>query len=438
MDLVALAQPRDGNADAISPATSLMRALLNSAFFRQSAWMLFATLATGVFMAGVNAVVLHMDREETGAFLSLLDVLALLSTPITAVLTVFMQQTVLAITDDLRRQLVTAARGIILAMCCLWLVVAIGTALFQETLLANLKLQGATAWWLTMFSGLVALIIPTLTGMLQGEQKFGLVGFSQIVNGVGRFAGVLIAVKALNQGATGAMTGVLLGNLFTLALVGWGTRWLWRAPGAPCDWKRWIREALPLMLGLGAPTFIFTQDMLVVQQHYEYGASAAYGAPRVVGRILFFLVVPMTTVMFPKIARSAAMSERTDVLAQAIGATALVCGGTAVVCTLFPDLMIKMVTLGKPGYAQTAWLIPWFAWALLPLALSNLLVNNLLARKRFEAVPWLVLVAAGYGITVRYFTYTSYISVVSTLGVFSTLLFALSLFFSLRQPRPAS
>ena len=97
-------------------------------------------------------------------------------------------------------------------------------------------------------------------------------------------------------------------------------------------------------------------------------------------------------------------------------------------------LRVLFLLSGHSGYAQTAWLIPWFAWALLPLALSNLLVNNLLARNRFEAVPWLVAVAAGYGITLR-FTYWSYLTVILTLGAFSFLLFAVCVVFTIRQPR---
>jgi len=43
-------------------------------------------------------------------------------------------------------------------------------------------------------------------------------------------------------------------------------------------------------------------------------------------------------------------------------------------------------------------LVPWFAWGMLPLTLANVLINALLARGRFAVVPWLVLVAIGYGV----------------------------------------
>jgi hypothetical protein len=37
-------------------------------------------------------------------------------------------------------------------------------------------------------------------------------------------------------------------------------------------------------------------------------------------------------------------------------------------------------------------------WAMLPLTLANVLVNNLLARRDFRAVPWFVVIAIAYAL----------------------------------------
>ena len=113
-----------------------------------------------------------------------------------------------------------------------------------------------------------------------------------------------------------------------------------------------------------------------------------------IGRALMFLVAPMTMVMFPKIVQAAARAEKTDVLAQAIGATALLGGGAALFCTFFGDIPLRIVQGAK--YIAAAPLIPWFTWCMLPLTVSNVLVNNLMARQRYGMVPWLVGVAAAY------------------------------------------
>jgi len=80
--------------------------------------------------------------------------------------------------------------------------------------------------------------------------------------------------------------------------------------------------------------------------------------------------------------------------------------------------------------------VPWFAWCMLPLALATVLLNSLMARSQFRAVPWLVLVAAGYGVTL-YLRHESFVQVIQTLGGFGLLLLAVCAWFSFRRPPSA-
>jgi hypothetical protein len=81
-----------------------------------------------------------------------------------------------------------------------------------------------------------------------------------------------------------------------------------------------------------------------------------------------------------------------------------------------------------------AWMVPWFAWCLLPLSLANVLINDLLARERYAVVPWLVAVAISYGVALR-ICHDSFLTVIKTLGVFGLLLVAVCVVFTLRKPR---
>jgi hypothetical protein len=122
------------------------------------------------------------------------------------------------------------------------------------------------------------------------------------------------------------------------------------------QWTPWLKRVVPLTLGLGATTFMFTFDMIAVQRFLEN--TGLYGAAGMIGRALMFLVAPMTAVMFPKIVQAAAKAERTDVLAQALGATALLAGGAAVFCTFFAEVPLRIVQGSKYLAAvPTAWRI---------------------------------------------------------------------------------
>jgi hypothetical protein len=47
-------------------------------------------------------------------------------------------------------------------------------------------------------------------------------------------------------------------------------------------------------------------------------------------------------------------------------------------------------------------LLPWYAGAMIPLALANVLANDLLARGRFKAVPFMIVLALAYAFTLPY------------------------------------
>jgi len=112
----------------------------------------------------------------------------------------------------------------------------------------------------------------------------------------------------------------------------------------------------------------------------------------------------------------------------ALGVTLLAGGAAALGCTLFPSLPLRIV-YEKSFLDVSTPLVPWFAWCMLPLTLSNVLINSLMARARFNAVPWLVAVAVGYGVTL-YFRHDTFQSVIQTLGIFSVLLLAVCSWFT--------
>ena len=118
-------------------------------------------------------------------------------------------------------------------------------------------------------------------------------------------------------------------------------------------------------------------------------------------RALLWLVVPLATVMFPKIVHSVARSEKSNLLGLVLLGTAILAAGGALgLCVLGP-WVIKLIYKGS-YVAVASSVLPWYAWAMVPLSLANVLVNNLLARSQFRIVPVLLLLAIGYGVAWRW------------------------------------
>jgi len=399
-----------------------------AAFFRQSGWMMIATLAGGVFMYAVHMVAKQMPKNEYGVFTTLLQVVTLMGIPATGLQTVFAQQAASSLNEENDRVLVGVLRGVLRATFIIWLLMAAVVFVLHDLVLTGLKIANPAALTMTVIIGLATLWYPIFMGLLQGRQNFLWLGWAAIFNGVGRFAAICVVVLLLGAYAAGSMIAVFLGLTTALIIGVWHNRRYWRLKPARVDWGEWLGRVVPLTCGLGAAMFMLSADMVFVQSFFSKEQTGYYAAAGMIGRALVFFTLPLTAVMFPKVVQSAARAEKTDVLAQALGVTALAGGAAAIGCTLFPSLPLRIV-YDKSFLDVATPLVPWFAWCMLPLTLANVLINGLLARAQFRSVPWLVAVAAGYGVTL-YLRHDSFKTVIQTLGIFGLLMVGVCAWFT--------
>jgi O-antigen/teichoic acid export membrane protein len=279
---------------------------------------------------------------------------------------------------------------------------------------------------------------------LQGRHQFGGLGWLQITDGVGRFTVMLLIVLLLNGKAAGAMFAAFAGQLVTVIIGGALTQSIWRArPTVAFDWRGWFAGALPLSFGLGTILLMSSIDMLFVQGLFaDTRQTALYSGAMLTGFAIIQFIAPVALVMFARVAQNVARQERTDSLGMTLTATILFGCVAAVVCTLFPKLPLRLMYITNPEMWKAAPLVPWFAWALLPLTVANVLVQHILARAQFKAVPWLMLVPAAYAAAlglqapalVKMPQLDAFIRVIQTMGLASTLLCILAAQFSRGRP----
>jgi len=408
--------------------------------------MLTMTFAGGIMYAVHPIVARHVPKEEYGVFTTLLQVVSLMGIPAAGLAPVFAQQVAAAVTEAQHRQVISTFHGVCRAIFFIWLAMAVTVALFWKQALASLQISNPTALAATVGVGLVALLTPVMTGMLQGRQNFIWLGWINIINGVGRFGMVCLVILVLGAWAAGAIGAVFIGMAAAIAVGAWQTRDVWGVEKCPVYWSDWLRRVVPLTLGLGVATFMLSADMIFVQKFFPAKQTGFYAAAGMIGRALIFFTQPLTMVMFPKIAHSAARSQKTDVLMLTLGATALAGAVAAIGCTMFPWLPLRAAMYDKTFLEISTPLVPWFAWSMLPLTLSGVLINSLMARARFAAVPWLVLVAVGYGVALALVgrhagdladTQAGLRMMIQTLGSFNLLLFGVCAWFTWGKSSPS-
>jgi O-antigen/teichoic acid export membrane protein len=401
----------------------------HAAFFRQSGWLMIANLASGGLTCGVHFLAKFVPEAQYAVFGTLLMVVACL--PALPLQMIFAQQTALALATRREKQLAGLIRAGWFWLTLIWLAGAVAVFFFQRQIIAGWQLPNAIGLWAMVVAVLVSLWFPMFTGVMQGRQDFFGMGWSAILNGGGRVMAAAVLVLALAAGAGGMMIGTCIGISAATALVGWRSRDLWRLPGEGVDHKTLLKQGVPLLLGFGACQFMFTSDTIFAKAYFTGEEMAPYVAAGTLARALLWLVLPLAAVMFPKLVHANAKSEKNNLFGLVVLGTAglTLLGGIGLWLT--GPLVVKIVFKNSYILATTA-LLPWYAAAMVPLALANVLVNDLLARNRFGVVPWMGLLAIGYGCTLPWVLHHFHRleAVLQTLGLFNLLLFGMCAVFA--------
>jgi O-antigen/teichoic acid export membrane protein len=185
------------------------------------------------------------------------------------------------------------------------------------------------------------------------------------------------------------------------------------------------------LLGFIFVQFLFTGDTLFVKHYFTGADTGAYGCAGTLSRALIWLVSPLAAVMFPRIVHSSAKSEQTDIVGMVLIGTAVlaICGAAGL--ALVGRWLVLLVA--GPDFVPVAGpVLPWYAAAMVPLALANVLVNNLLARSQFGVVPFIFFLCLGYAIAMIYVNESVHtlVAALQTLGIFNLLLFAVCAWFT--------
>lgn len=403
-------------------------------FFRQSTWMMTATVVSGACMFLVHLLNSRLPEGEYSAFGTMLQLLQWLAIPAVGLQMVFAQLSAAAVTDQRRLELHGAVRTVVkvtgLALGALGIILPI----IRRPLSESWELSSPLLLYLTLGIGVMSVWIPMFMGLLQGRQDFMWMGGATVFNGAGRVIFCYLIVLGLSASALGMMWGVVMGLTGTLVAVAWRSREVWSGPVAEFHWGDWLRRLLMLTLGFGSFLFLFSADVVLIKAHFARAEMDAYVAAGTLARAIVTFTAPLAAVMFPKIVQSVAHGRKTDTLQiTLIGAFALAAAAAAGL-TLVSPMVFRIVF---PAHLAILPLMPWFAWSVVPLVLANVLINDLMARSRFVASPWLALVAAGYGVTLA-FHHDSFKQVILILGGFNTLLLLVAAYFTWQRRASSS
>jgi O-antigen/teichoic acid export membrane protein len=411
-----------------------------AAFFRQSGWLMVANVVAGVMLWGVHFLAgKQIPRAEYGTVGALLAATILI--PTIPLQMLFAREAAHALARKELGELAGKTRRTVAGLTLLWAGFALIVLLNQGAILEQWKISQPITLWLFLLAILASLVMPVFSGLLQGRQDFLWLGWSMISNGFGRLSLAALVVFTVARTAGSIMAGIVAGLVLMLIISMWRTRDLWASHAAPFATRAFLRQVVPLMAGFGACQFVFSADTIFVGRFFSGVETGSYTAAGTMSRALIWLVLPLATVMFPKLVHSAAKSEKSNVFGVTLASTAGLAIIGAIGLSVLGPFFVRLVY--TPDYVAPATaILPWYAAAMVPLSLANVLVNNLLARSDFRIVPWLVLLAIAFGVTLWYWHPTVKM-ILQTLAAYTTALLFICAFFTwgrhaLRQLKPES
>ena len=402
----------------------------HAAFFRQSGWLMIANIAGGAMTYLVHFLNKVIDPKEYSAFGVLLTVVSCLPTiPLTMV---FTQQCALALATGKERQLAGLIRKVWLGITLIWLVVLAAVFVYHKQIVAGWHLPQEAGLWVTMVVMLMSIWSPLFAGLLQGRQDFFWVGWAAILSGGARLIGAVALVMGLAMGSVGMISGALIGLGLSAIVSIWRTRDLWTMKSEPFEIKGLLLQTMPLFFGFGACQFMFSSDTMFATAYFDGEQMKPYIVAGTLSRALLWLVMPLASVMFPKLVHSNVKGQKSNLFGLVVVGTAVLSVVGALGLWITGPLVVRIMC--SPGDVPAVMaLIPWYAAAMVPLAMANVMVNDLMARSRFMVVPLMVLLALTYGFTLPWMLnhYPGHIEVVlQTLGAFNFLLFLICAFFT--------
>ena len=254
----------------------------------------------------------------------------------------------------------------------------------------GLRLDNPVSAVLLALAAVPLTVMGGQAGILQGERRWFPLGLLYLGVGVPRVViGTLCLLVSPTE--TSAMFGVLLG-LLVPAAIGWYALRRDRAPGATSaehHARPVVRETVTSSMALLAFFVLSNVDILIARNVLTLHEAGLYAGGLILTKAVLFLPQFVVVIAFPSMST---LEQRRRALLQSLVLVFLI----GAVCTLGAWLLsdLAMVFVGGEEYSEVEELLPLFAVLGTLLALIQLLVYSVLARRgtRSAYLIWIAVV----------------------------------------------
>jgi O-antigen/teichoic acid export membrane protein len=232
--------------------------------------------------------------------------------------------------------------------------------------------------------------IPIEQGILQGRKKFGLMGFSLMIEALFK---LIFAVSFVLLGfqVFGAIFGMFFGSLSGLIFLIYFNEDILSSKREETAFKGIYFESQRYFLIVLIITLMYSVDILFIKRYFAPEVVGQYAAISVISKILFLGTIAVSNVMFPLTnEKYHENKESKKLFFRSLSLTSLLCGGGLIFYSLFSHQLIS-VLYGRE-YLSLSIYLPLLGLSFAFLSLSNLTLIYRLSKNDLGKEYLLILV----------------------------------------------
>ena len=205
----------------------------------------------------------------------------------------------------------------------------------------------------------LSIILPLTNGGLQGLQRFGCLGLTMITNGSLKLVLGIIFVS-IGLGVTGAMSALAISTFISLALsvvmlvfilpappdlIRQSLRTKANNPETEMDFSEIYRFFYPVAAVFFCFMILTNMDVVLVKHFFRPIEAGYYSIAQMAGKIILFLPIGITMVMFTAASELHARGKDTfSILRKSLLYAGILCGTAVLICFLFTGLIIRLLS----------------------------------------------------------------------------------------------
>jgi len=240
---------------------------------------------------------------------------------------------------------------------------------------------------LLIFTGIFIIgsfIYPIVAGILQGMKKFGVLGFNSIINCTIKLVLALILV-ALGFKVYGAVAGFVFGVFAAFFIVFISIREITSAKKEDMKIEMFSRSSIYTIIAMLFMVSLYSLDVIFAKTFFTPEIAGKYAVISMIGKIILFVILSITTAMFPINSEKFAKGYETKhILKKVLGFSTFLCILALLFMIIFPKFIISL--LFGSAYTSFSGILLYIGISFSFIALLNVLLLYIISIDKLRAI----------------------------------------------------